>query len=84
MQDCYNLLLETGYSKWILIIDTFLNFPAEVAVTSLRPDIVLWSKTTMTVMLCELMVPSEDHDEKAYERKKEKYQYLIDTHKEMG
>ena len=63
-------------------IDTTLHFPAEVAVTSSRPDIVVWSKAARILTLCELTVPWEDHVEKAYEKKKEKYQDLIDTCKE--
>ena len=33
---------------WIFQVDpnTALHFPAEVAVTGLRPDIVVWSKAT--------------------------------------
>ncbi len=34
-----------------------LKFPEEIAVTSLRPDIVLWSQATRQVALIELTVP---------------------------
>ena len=64
--------------------DTALLFPAEVAVTSLRPDIVVWSQGTKTVILCEFTFPWEDHSEEAYERKKEKCQDLIGICKERG
>ena len=68
---CYNLL------DWIFQVDfdTALHFLVEVAVTSMRPDIVLWFKATKTVIFCEL----KDYAEKAYERKKEKFQNLTDT-----
>lgn len=36
-----------------------LKFPEEIAVTSLRPDIVLWSQSTKQVALIELTVRAE-------------------------
>ena len=54
-----------------------LKFPEEIAHTSLRPDIVLWSKGTKQVVLIELTVPWEERMEEAYERKLKKYQDLI-------
>ena len=65
-------------------LDTTLHFPAKVAVTGLRPDIVVWSKATKTVILCELTNPQEEHAEEAHNRKNGKYQDLIDTCKERG
>ena len=69
---------------WIFQVDlyTALHFPAEVDVISLRLDIVVWSKATKTVLLCELKVPWEDHAKKAYERKQES-QYPYDTAENM-
>lgn len=54
-----------------------LKFPEEIAHTSLRPDIVLWSKGTKQVVLIELSVPWEERIEEAHERKLKKYQALI-------
>ncbi len=51
-----------------------LKFPEEIVVTSLRPDIVLWSQATMQVALIELTVPWEERIEEAHERKLGKYQ----------
>ncbi|KAL1276035.1 hypothetical protein QQF64_035658 [Cirrhinus molitorella] len=48
-----------------------------LALTSLRPDIVLWSRGTKQVVLIELTVPWEERMEEAYERKLKKYQGLI-------
>ena len=81
----YASLLESA-REWIfqVYLDTALHFPTEVAVTSARQYIVLWSKTTKTMVLGELTMYWEDHIEKAYERKKEKYKDLIDTCKERG
>ncbi|KAL0172855.1 hypothetical protein M9458_033166, partial [Cirrhinus mrigala] len=54
-----------------------LKFPEEIAHTSLRPDIVLWSRGTNQVVLIELTVPWEERLEEAHERKLKKYQSLI-------
>lgn len=54
-----------------------LKFPEEIAHTSLRPDIVLWSKGTKQVVLIELSVHWEERIEEAHERKLKKYQALI-------
>ena len=54
-----------------------LKFPEEIAHTSLRPDMVLWSRGTKQVVLIELTVPWEERIEEAYERKLKKYQALI-------
>ena len=39
-----------------------LAFPQHIAITNLRPDIVLWSQTKKTVVLIELTVPYEEQD----------------------
>lgn len=65
---------------WQLKVDLHhqLIFPPEVLSTTLRPDIVLWSKNSRTVVLLELTVPWETRAEEAHERKKRKYQQLVD------
>ena len=50
--------------------------PREIAITSLRPDIVLWSQTGKAVVLCELTCPWEENAEWAHERKLAKYEDL--------
>ncbi|KAL5016444.1 hypothetical protein ScPMuIL_006033, partial [Solemya velum] len=52
------------------------TFPGEVITTTLRPDIVLWSRTSRQVILVELTVPWETRLEEAHERKLTKYQDL--------
>ena len=47
-----------------------------VRVTSLRPDIVLWSKVNKQVVVIELTVPWEDRMEEAHVHKLKKYQAL--------
>ena len=47
-----------------------LHFPEEVARTTLRPDIIIWSRSPKKVILVELTVPWEERIEEAYETKK--------------
>ncbi|KAJ7995782.1 hypothetical protein DPEC_G00248160 [Dallia pectoralis] len=61
-----------------------LKFPEKIAVTSLRPDIVLWSQTTRQVALIELTVPWEERIEEAHERKLGKYHSLISESQQGG
>lgn len=50
-----------------------LIFPPEIAVTNLRPDLVLWSRSCQRVFIVELTVPWEDAIGEAYERKRLRY-----------
>lgn len=61
-----------------------LKFPPEIAATSLRPDIVIWSSSAMVVVIAELTVPWEENMEAAFERKKEKYSNLAAECKDSG
>ena len=45
---------------------------------TLRPDIVLWSKTGKKLIVNELTVPWETRCEEAYERQKATYTKLLD------
>ena len=54
-----------------------LKFPPEVAITTSRPDIALWSVKTRQVVLIELTVPWEERMEDAHQRKRLKYQELV-------
>ena len=57
-------------------LDCQLKFPQEITITSLRPDIVLWSTATKTVIMAELTVLWEEGMEAAFERKRDKYSEL--------
>ena len=63
---------------WQLQVDLGrqLKIPANIATTSLRPDMVLTSESTKQVVLLELTVPWEDRIEEANERKRAKYSEL--------
>ncbi|XP_038154112.1 uncharacterized protein LOC119791846 [Cyprinodon tularosa] len=65
---------------WELMADLGkqLKFPENVAITSLRPDVVLTSATSKQVVLLELTVPWEDRIEEANERKRAKYSDLVE------
>ncbi|XP_028316518.1 uncharacterized protein LOC114471795 isoform X5 [Gouania willdenowi] len=67
--------LLTTARDWQLQVDlgTKLKFPANIAPTSLRPDMVLTSDSTKQVVLLELTVPWEDRIDEANERKRAKY-----------
>ena len=51
-------------------------FPTHIAITTKRPDIVLYSDESKQVVLLELTVPWETRLEEAYERKKLSYEEL--------
>ena len=53
-----------------------LTFPPEIAVTNLRPDLVLWSKSCRRVFIVELTVPWEEAIDEAFERKRLRYANL--------
>ncbi|XP_033096040.1 uncharacterized protein LOC117100447 [Anneissia japonica] len=60
-----------------------LQFP-QVVYTTLRPDAVLWSTKSKKLIMVALSVPWEENCEIAYERKRAKYQDLLDSCKEKG
>ena len=71
---------------WELKVDLGkqLKFPENVATTSLRPDLVLTSASSKQVVLLELTVPWEDRIEEANERKRAKYQELVEECRRNG
>lgn len=71
---------------WQLKVDLGkqLKFPDNIAVTTLRPDIVLVSERTRQVVLLELTVPWEDRMEEAFERKRAKYEELAGECRSRG
>ena len=72
--------------NWEMIVDLGkkLKFPEEIAHTTLRPDIVIWSKTPKQVILVELTVPWEERVDEAYEIKKTKYEDLANICRDRG
>ena len=70
---------------WRLAVDLGqrLTFP-EIMPTNLRPDMVLWSPSAKTIVIIELTVPWEERCNEANERKRAKYQHLVDGCREQG
>ena len=68
-----------GATGWNMEVDLGrrLVFP-NIVQTTLRPDIVLWSKKGKKLIVIKLTVPWETRCEEAYERKKAKYTELVD------
>lgn len=71
---------------WQMLVDIGqqLIFPAEIAATTLRPDLVLWSTSLRSVFIAELTVPWENAVEEAYERKKLRYTELAADAQQRG
>lgn len=68
-------------SDWKLSVNLKrqLVFPQDVAVTSLRPDIVLLSRSTKAIIVAEPTVPWKAGLAISHQLKKAKYQNLIEA-----
>lgn len=71
---------------WEMVTDLGkrLIFPEGILSTTLRPDLILWSQEGKKVILVELTVPWEEGCEEAAERKKAKYQALVQECQDKG
>ena len=65
-------------SDWILLVDlvTPLIFPPHIAITELRPDVVLYSNSLKRVILVELTSPCEENMEYWHDYKVNHYSPL--------
>ena len=68
-------------SDWVLLSDLSGNlvFPCQIALTELRPDIVLYSKSSKRVVILELTCPCEENMASWHSTKIGKYSNLIHT-----
>ena len=64
--------------------DSQLVFPPEIAVTTQRPDIVIFSRSKKAVLLIELTVPLEDLVSAGHTRKENRYAALVQQCSENG
>ena len=71
------ILLQANDWTFLYDLEGQLQFPIEAAVTSLRPDVVLFSRSSKTIVLLELTVPLEDNVHLAHDRKTSKYSALV-------
>jgi hypothetical protein len=79
--------LLSGATDWMLLVDSKENklvFPPEIYGTPERPDIVIWSKQTKTVLIIELTCPAEEGIEAAKVRKETRYFDLKCASKDRG
>ena len=65
-------------------LDKRLVFPMQIVTTRLRPDIIIWSESPKMVVMVELTVPWEERMAEATERKRGKYQELVEQCQEQG
>ena len=70
-------------SVWV-DLESALQFPSDVALTGLRPDVVILSRVARIVIMGDLTVVWEDNEKEAHERKKEKYEELVMQCREHG
>ena len=78
------ILLQANDWTFLYDLEGQLQFPVEAAVTSLRPDVVLFSRSSKTIVLLELTVPLEDNVHQAHDRKTTKYSALVTACEENG
>lgn len=73
-------LLNPG-AEWSLMADLnqLFRFSQEITSTSLRPDIIIWSSITKTVIMVELIILWEEGMKAAFERKKDMYSEFAAT-----
>ena len=70
--------LLSGATDWTVLadLDKQLKFPSEIALTRLRPDLVIFSKASKRVIWWELTVPSEERIAASHELKLDRYTSL--------
>ena len=71
---------------WKLQVDVMqkLIFPQEIAVTTLRPDLILTSQSSKSIIIVELTVPWEERIDVSHELKFAKYQGLVEEAQTKG
>src|SRR6185503_12646088 len=69
-----------GANDWVVRFDydsAPAMFPEVICATDFRPDIVIWSQSTKTVIIGEQTIPAEENVADAHNRKATKYESLI-------
>ena len=64
------ILLQANDWTFLYDLEGQLQFPREAAVTSLRPYVVLFSRSSMKIVLLDLTVLLEDNVHLAHDRKR--------------
>ncbi|RXN29637.1 reverse transcriptase [Labeo rohita] len=78
--------LLTTATDWQLEVDLDkqLKIPSRITSTRLRPDMIIVSDSTKQLIILELTVPWEERMEEANERKRAKYQELVEECRSQG
>lgn len=78
--------LLTTATDWQLEVDLGkqLKIPSRITSTRLRPDMIIVSDSTKQLIILELTVPWEERMEEANERKRAKYQELVEECRSRG
>ena len=78
--------LLTTATDWHLEVDLVkqLKIPTKISSTRLRPDMTIISDSTKQLIILELTVPWEERMEEANERKRAKYQELVEECRSQG
>ena len=73
-------------TDWQLLVDLKkrLVFPQDIVVTQQRPDMLLLSQSTKTVIIIELTVPWEDRLDISHQLKMQRYQELQEESQNRG
>ena len=72
------LLFTAQDCQWSVNIGERLNIPEQIATTTLRPDLILWSTEIRQLLLIELTIQWEENIDLTCERKLENYQELVE------
>ena len=59
-------------------------FPSIIVATDKRPDVVIWSTSTKTVLLIELTCPAEENFANAHAYKMDRYASLVEQIRNAG
>ena len=78
------ILLQANDWTFLFDLEGQLQFQIEADVTSLRPDVVLSSCSSKTIVLLELTVPLEDNVHLTHDRKISKYSASVTACEENG
>ena len=65
-------------------LDSGLTFPGHIAITSLRPDLIVFSNSVKRIIVIELTCPCEENMESWHSIKLSKYLPLVDVIRRSG
>ena len=78
------LLHHTGDWAFMSDLDSGFIFPGHIAITSLRPDLIVFSNSMKRIIIIELTCPCEENMESWHSIKLSKYLPLVDVIRRSG